>query len=60
MEQVNKYEVVYGNLFVCRRIIWATSEGEVYRHCQEKYPNIFPLHEINLICEDVGPPLRDM
>lgn len=50
---VNKYEVVYGTMFISRRFIWAISENEVLLHCQEKYPNIFPLKEINLICEDV-------
>lgn len=52
---INKYEVVYGNLFICRRIIFALSENAVYTYCQEKFPNIFPLKEINLLEEDINP-----
>lgn len=52
-EPINRYEVVYGTLFTSRRIVFALSENDVYTHCQEKYPNIFPLQEINLLDEDI-------
>lgn len=52
--KINKYEIVYGDVFKCKRIIWATSVDNVIEYCETRFPNIMPLQEINLIEEDVS------
>lgn len=53
MAQINKYEIVYGQIFKSKRIVWATSEVKVVEYCMEKYPEIFPIADINLLEENV-------
>lgn len=62
MTVVNKYEIRYGGnpeggftreSLQCTRIIYATSVENVLEYCEVNYPNIFPIHEVRLLCDGV-------
>lgn len=64
MSVVNKYEIRYGgnpeggftkDSLQCTRIIYATSVDNVLDYCEKTWPNILPIHEVKLICEDIDP-----
>lgn len=62
MEVVNKYEICYGgnpeggfskDSLQSTRIIYATSEENVIEYCEKTWPNIFPIHTIKVVAENI-------